>query len=1077
MSFIVSLSHRARRVISSPRGKVLLIFIIALAIRLPGLVRFTTPDEFAWVLCSARFLAALIRGDWAATLQMEHPGVTVMWLGAASMILRYYAGTNSHIPLLDFLAMQPRRLLDALPLARLFIVLLISGQIATMYALTARLVRERVALLAALLLCFAPFHVALSRVLHLDALSTGWAFLTVLSYMVYQRESQRRYWLLAALMAALAALTKSVALFAIGFVGILTARKMATAYLTTRAWRNVLRPMVDGLLWLVVVLVICVMLWPALWGAPRAALSLVFNTAVGHATAQYRQSNFFMGEITLNPDARFYPVVFLFRITPVTLAGLGVALISILLDLRRKSYVLWRTIGAAVGLYIVLFLIAMTFAAYKFDRYMLMVFPAVALSAAWGIWQCTRWRIGKFIPLFAILIQVIITVSHFPYYFTYYNPIVGGARLAPRTIWVGWGEGLEQAAYYLNRKPDAARLRVASWYNGSTFAHFFAGDSVELEDLPKLPAIFPGCDINYLVYYVSQVQRDSPFPAAMEFFAKHEPEHIVRLHGIDYAWVYRNSNYEEALAYLNEQAGAGDAIILNTDSLLMKHYDGAATIQVIKEPDAARVAARLQELTATARRVWYVYYPEAAETWTCYYLNTRGYKMTERDFGNAQITSYELGETTRFQPPRQIKDWHDTPVNFADELQLTAYVLSDTETQWRRSVGLVARWRALHELDANYTAFVHIVDDAGRLWGQFDTLLSNPLGRTTAQWATHGEHEQWYTAPLRAGIPPGTYTVTVGVYDSASEARLPTAMGTKVSIGTIEVLPSPYLPALTDFELSEAAPRMVYDNLEIVNVQARDVMRSGMKEQVSLLWRATDEVAVDYAVQLILRDEQERTIAARTFPLVHTGYPPTKWRAGEMLRGKYSFSVPPTVTVDAGHLVANLQICKSANAQECESVGNTIHLRDVRIDTTQHIFELPNIAQPREANFSDQIRFLGYDLAAREIAVGEAVSLTLYWRAMTEIEQDYTVFVHLVDEVGEIAGQRDVPPAGGTRPTSGWLEGEFIVDSYEVPFDAAAGTYSIEIGMYDAHTFQRLPIIYDEGTMVDHIALDEVMVK
>ena len=56
----------------------------------------------------------------------------------------------------------------------------------------------------------------------------------------------------------------------------------------------------------------------------------------------------------------------------------------------------------------------------------------------------------------------------------------------------------------------------------------------------------------------------------------------------------------------------------------------------------------------------------------------------------------------------------------------------------------------------------------------------------------------------------------------------------------------------------------------------------------------------------------------------------------------------------------------------------------------------------------------------------------------------------------------------GTRPTTGWLPGEVIVDKYEIPVrpDAPPGEYVIEIGMYNAETMQRLRAFDEEGARI-----------
>jgi hypothetical protein len=47
----------------------------------------------------------------------------------------------------------------------------------------------------------------------------------------------------------------------------------------------------------------------------------------------------------------------------------------------------------------------------------------------------------------------------------------------------------------------------------------------------------------------------------------------------------------------------------------------------------------------------------------------------------------------------------------------------------------------------------------------------------------------------------------------------------------------------------------------------------------------------------------------------------------------------------------------------------------------------------------------------------------------------------------------------GAHPTTRWLEGEVITDTYAIPVapDAPSGPYTLKIGMYELATMHRLP--------------------
>lgn len=140
----------------------------------------------------------------------------------------------------------------------------------------------------------------------------------------------------------------------------------------------------------------------------------------------------------------------------------------------------------------------------------------------------------------------------------------------------------------------------------------------------------------------------------------------------------------------------------------------------------------------------------------------------------------------------------------------------------------------------------------------------------------------------------------------------------------------------------------------------------------------------------------------------------------------------------------------------------------------------PPIQHPWEVTLGQQIRFLGYDFHYPPYEPGGQVYLTLYWQALDRIDEDYTVFTHLLDSEGRLRAQKDNPPVSGLLPTSAWEVGEIIQDRYIIPLDSdlPPGEYQLEIGMYQLETGQRLPIVNDEGQVVDsRVPLKKITIK
>jgi hypothetical protein len=108
----------------------------------------------------------------------------------------------------------------------------------------------------------------------------------------------------------------------------------------------------------------------------------------------------------------------------------------------------------------------------------------------------------------------------------------------------------------------------------------------------------------------------------------------------------------------------------------------------------------------------------------------------------------------------------------------------------------------------------------------------------------------------------------------------------------------------------------------------------------------------------------------------------------------------------------------------------------------------------------DGIELAAYRLSEDALELGGMLKLTLYWQALSQMDQDYTVFTHLIDSSNRIWAQHDSQPQGGQHPTSQWVEGEVVVDEHELILadGAPPGEYPIEVGMYDWVSGQRLAV-------------------
>jgi hypothetical protein len=123
-----------------------------------------------------------------------------------------------------------------------------------------------------------------------------------------------------------------------------------------------------------------------------------------------------------------------------------------------------------------------------------------------------------------------------------------------------------------------------------------------------------------------------------------------------------------------------------------------------------------------------------------------------------------------------------------------------------------------------------------------------------------------------------------------------------------------------------------------------------------------------------------------------------------------------------------------------------------------------------------------------DLQPGQRMRVVLEWESLRPIEENYKVFVQLLDVGLQVRAQGDdKAPLGGSAPTllwfPRWRDGTRIADTYllDVPPDLAPGTYPLIVGMYGFSTFQRLPVVSYSGGAVtvqgDWITLAHMQVE
>jgi hypothetical protein len=523
--------------------------VVCLLALVPRVV-YSVSRPMQWYLRAASFWKALLDGDLASTYQQYHPGVTTMWIAGLGMQVYAVAHGWSGDELLDPPRPSPTSVdFKPYPVEAGVIALgiAISLCVCLAYVLLVRLLGWRIGFIGGCLLALDPMYLAESKVLHVDALLATLMLLSALSLVAYL-QLKRLWWLvLSGVFAGLAFLTKSPAIFLVPYAALgVICRHFCESVVGSSSGHilgtRIVKVVRDLMMWVFVVVGVFVICWPAMWVMPGDVLEGMLEGSGFHAEIEHQNPNFFAGQVTYEDVGPvFYLATVAWKTTAVTLLAF---LAAVILLLRRVK--LWADRKPLWGLlvYIGGFVLMMTLAAGKEMRYVLPVFLALDVLAAWGLdrvasalgkleGRLTQIRRPAVIIAALLVIQAIVVLRHHPYYGVHHNLLLGGSQVAQHVLPLGdQGEGADAAARFLNSYPGAER-RTAGVHRRleELSERMFVGNSIGMEK--------PGVD--YYVFAVNNIQRHNRaeyWEGAWEACQEKEPLWSVSFEGIPYVWIY-----------------------------------------------------------------------------------------------------------------------------------------------------------------------------------------------------------------------------------------------------------------------------------------------------------------------------------------------------------------------------------------------------------------------------------------------------------------------------------------------------------------------------------------------------------
>lgn len=758
------------------------LFWLTLLPRIFSLGLYITGDEPRWVVRSISFLSGLLTFDFQATLQTGHPGVTTMWSGSLGLMLDYLWNHRTEGSLLAFIQNLPQnpQQIDPtiLPWMRLPIVVLTALSVVALFWLVRPLDRS-IAIIAALLLSFHPIYLGNSQLLHHDALVSVFIIVAVLLFLTALRSWSWKSIVISGVATGLAILSKSTAYALIPFVGLAMLIEIVSQRLPVR------RAISGGIVWGLSALATVILLWPAIWVAPGEVWHTVFSWVDESANVSEVSNTLIPNFDDRFPDLGifFYPVNWLLKSTPLTILGLVFFVYGWRQQSSQKAIRWWVL---QLLLWIGLFSMMLTLGDKRDGRYLLPIYFALSILAAIGL--TTVYQILKDKYLLNLKISSVhlniyqvgfvvtllgFSLTYYPYYLAYYNPLVGGYWLAPRLIKVGLGDGMEQAAAWLNDQPNASRLRVATDLE-QTFWPFFEGQVVN----PNTPDLFTA---DYVLNYIRSIQNGVPFPEYWQYYEARPPAYKLKIAGIDFLWLHK----EPPLATLG-RIPVGDDLILRAYTLDHPLAAPGTPLNVTliwRGISSSEALVRLQ-LRDEAGTIWSeslsapVIDPLGPSNVEGHYRlqlpadTPRGRYRLWVNVNSSQAWTEVIDIPVGYrQPPEPVPS--PLEANFGNQIALHGFDISTQTPTAGETLILKFYWQALHSLPHSYTTFIHLIDSTSNtVVAQSDVLPGQ------GQWLTNTWFpNEWIMdqVPLHlpAELPAGEYKLLAGWYHLETGQRLP----------------------------------------------------------------------------------------------------------------------------------------------------------------------------------------------------------------------------------------------------------------------------------------------------------------
>lgn len=241
------------------------------------------------------------------------------------------------------------------------------------------------------------------------------------------------------------------------------------------------------------------------------------------------------------------------------------------------------------------------------------------------------------------------------------------------------------------------------------------------------------------------------------------------------------------------------------------------------------------------------------------------------------------------------------------------------------------------------------------------------------------------------------------------------------------------------------------------DVQPRQV-RPGDTVEVKVWWHVLQPTSINYSVAVQLRPKGEMIIAQDDAYPGNGAFATTRLKPGDVITERHWLTIAPTAKgpAEAELSIGLYDIHTFDGAPIVDETGARSEGKLPVMVKLMGPESLPPPSVVMRTGFAGRAELIGVDSTLDPTT--SQLSLALQWRALADLDVDYTVFVQALSDAGDVLAQYDSWPKKGAYPTHLWKKGELIVDQATLGLPPSlSGKVTLIVGLYELRTMQRLP--------------------